>query len=130
MPTANRADGLDSKLGRVHPPASSDESEESLCRDAACRVSGPEREIGGRNMDRLYILYDANCGLCSSVREWVQDQPQLIAMEFVAANSPRASQLFPTLSRPGTRPEELIVVDDRGGVYREGHAWIMCLYAL
>ena len=81
-------------------------------------------------MNRLYILYDANCGLCSSVREWVQDQPQLIAMEFVAANSPRASQLFPSLSRPGTRPEELIVVDDRGGVYREGHAWIMCLYAL
>lgn len=81
-------------------------------------------------MDRLYVLYDANCGLCSSVREWVHDQPQLIALEFVAANSQRASQIFPTLSRQGTRPEELIVVDDRGGVYREGHAWIMCLYAL
>jgi predicted DCC family thiol-disulfide oxidoreductase YuxK len=81
-------------------------------------------------MNKLYVLYDANCGLCSSVREWVQDQPQLIAMEFVAASSPRAIQLFPFLSRPGARPEELIVVDDRGGVYREGHAWIMCLYAL
>lgn len=81
-------------------------------------------------MNRLYVLYDANCGLCSSVREWVRDQPQLIAMEFVAANSPRATQLFPSLSRPGTRPEELTVVDDRGGVYRDGHAWIMCLYAL
>jgi len=81
-------------------------------------------------MNKLYVLYDANCGLCSSVREWVQDQPQLIAMEFVAASSPRAIQLFPSLSRPGARPEELIVVDDRGGVYREGHAWIMCLYAL
>ena len=81
-------------------------------------------------MNRLYVLYDANCGLCSSVCEWVQDQPQLMAMEFVAANSPQASVLFPSLSRPGQRPEELIVVDDRGGVYREGHAWIMCLYAL
>ena len=81
-------------------------------------------------MNRLYILYDANCGLCSSVREWVQEQPQLIVMEFVAANSPRATQLFPSLSRPGTRPDELMVVDDSGGVYREGHAWIMCLYAL
>ncbi len=81
-------------------------------------------------MNRLYILYDANCGLCSSVREWVQEQPQLVAMEFVAAHSPQASVLFPSLSRPGQRPEELIVVDDRGGVYREGHAWIMCLYAL
>ena len=81
-------------------------------------------------MNRLYVLYDANCGLCSSVREWVQDQPQLVAMEFVAANSARAFQLFPSLSRSGQRVEELIVVDDRGGVYREGHAWIMCLFAL
>ena len=81
-------------------------------------------------MNKLYVLYDANCGLCSSVRDWVQDQAQLIAMGFVVANSPRAAQLFPSLSRPGTRPEELIVVDDCGGVYREGHAWIMCLYAL
>jgi predicted DCC family thiol-disulfide oxidoreductase YuxK len=81
-------------------------------------------------MNRLYVLYDASCGLCSSVREWVQDQPQLVAMEFVAADSQRAAQLFPTLSRPDSRPEELIVVDDRGGVYRQGHAWIMCLYAL
>src|SRR4051812_18063700 len=84
----------------------------------------------GGNMNRLYVLYDANCGLCSGVHEWVQDQPQLVTMEFVAANSPQASVLFPSLSRPGQRPEELIVVDDGGGVYREGHAWIMCLYAL
>src|SRR3954470_1918461 len=81
-------------------------------------------------MNRLYVLYDATCGLCSSVRDWTQQQPQLIDMSFVAANSAQASALFPTLSRPGARPEELIVVDDRGGVYREGHAWIMCLYAL
>jgi predicted DCC family thiol-disulfide oxidoreductase YuxK len=81
-------------------------------------------------MNRLYILYDATCGLCSSVHDWAAQQPQLVPMEFVAANSPRACELFPSLSRPGTRPEELIVVDDRGGVYREGHAWIMCLYAL
>jgi len=81
-------------------------------------------------MNRIYVLYDGNCGLCSSVRDWVQQQPQLIPMVFVTANSPQASVLFPSLSRPGQRPEELIVVDDRGGVYREGHAWIMCLYAL
>jgi predicted DCC family thiol-disulfide oxidoreductase YuxK len=81
-------------------------------------------------MNRLYVLYDTTCGLCSSVRDWAQQQPQLIAMTFVAANSPQASVLFPTLSRPGAPPEELVVVDDGGGFYREGHAWIMCLYAL
>jgi predicted DCC family thiol-disulfide oxidoreductase YuxK len=81
-------------------------------------------------MNRIYILYDGTCGLCASVREWAQQQPQLIAMVFLGANSPQAGVLFPSLSRPGEKPEELIVVDDRGGVYREGHAWIMCLYAL
>jgi predicted DCC family thiol-disulfide oxidoreductase YuxK len=81
-------------------------------------------------MNRLYVLYDGTCGLCSSVREWAQQQPQLVPMVFVTANSPQASVLFPSLSRPGEKLEELIVVDDRGGVYREGHAWIMCLYAL
>ena len=81
-------------------------------------------------MDRLYVLYDGDCGLCASVRDWAQAQPQLIPMVFVAANSPQASVLFPALSRPGQRPEELLVVDDQGGVYREGHAWILCLYAL
>ena len=65
-------------------------------------------------MNRLYVLYDANCGLCSTVHEWVEQQPQLIPMEFITANSPRACQLFPALTRLGARPEELIVVDLRG----------------
>ena len=64
-------------------------------------------------MNRIYVLYDGDCGLCASVRDWAQQQPQLIPMIFVAANSPQASVLFPSLSRPGQRPEELIVVDDR-----------------
>src|SRR3954462_11805814 len=81
-------------------------------------------------MNRIYVLYDGDCGLCASVRDWAQQQAQMVPMVFVAANSPQASVLFPSLSRPGQRPEELIVVDDQGGVYREGHAWIMCLYAL
>jgi predicted DCC family thiol-disulfide oxidoreductase YuxK len=81
-------------------------------------------------MNRIYVLYDGDCGLCASVRDWAQQQAQMVPMVFVAANSPQASVLFPSLSRPGQRPEELIVVDDQGGVYGEGHAWIMCLYAL
>src|SRR3954462_4389563 len=81
-------------------------------------------------MNRIYVLYDGDCGLCASVRDWAQQQVQLIPMGFVAANSPQASVLFPSLSRPGQRPEELVGVDEAGGVYGEGHAWIMCLYAL
>jgi predicted DCC family thiol-disulfide oxidoreductase YuxK len=48
---------------------------------------------------------------------------------FVAAGTARARRLFPTLSRPGT-PEELVVVSDAGAVYRDADAWILCLYAL
>src|SRR3954469_1107016 len=95
-------------------------------------ASGPSDAVDstGGTMTRIYVLYDGDCGLCSSVRDWAHQQAQLIPMVFVAANSPQGSVLFPSLSRPGQRPEELIVVDDQGGVYREGHAWIMCLYAL
>src|SRR5262249_10503784 len=41
-----------------------------------------------------------------------------------------ASRLFPGLARPGDPPEELVVVSDQGGVYRDASAWIMCLFAL
>jgi hypothetical protein len=38
--------------------------------------------------------------------------------------------MFPQLQREGVRPEELLVVDDQGGIYHEGDAWLMCLWAL
>jgi len=81
-------------------------------------------------MNRLYVLYDADCGVCTAARSWCTEQPQMIPLTFVAANSQQAARLFPTLTQIGSVPEELLVVDDRGGVYRGGHAWIMCLYAL
>jgi predicted DCC family thiol-disulfide oxidoreductase YuxK len=80
-------------------------------------------------MKRLYVLYDAECGLCTLVRQWAEAQPALVELDFVAAQSARALQWFPTLAHAG-RPEELIVVSDDGGVYREDSSWIMVLYAL
>ena len=41
-----------------------------------------------------------------------------------------AGRLFPGLCQPGDPTEELVVVSEEGGVYREGNAWIMCLFAL
>ena len=38
-------------------------------------------------------------------------------------------RLFPDLSSPDA-VDDLVVVSDDGGVYREARAWIMCLYAL
>ena len=80
-------------------------------------------------MRRLYVLYDAECGLCSRIRRWVEGQPAFVELDFIAAQSARARQWFPTIVGSG-EPEELIVVSDEGGVYREDSSWIMVLYAL
>ena len=81
-------------------------------------------------MNRMYVLYDAACGVCLAAREWCEEQVQVIDLEFVAANTPEAARLFPALSQVGLRPEELVVISDTGEVYREGHGWIMVLFAL
>jgi predicted DCC family thiol-disulfide oxidoreductase YuxK len=81
-------------------------------------------------MDRLYILYDAHCGLCSWAKRWLMRQTMLIDLRFIPAGSATALRLFPGLGRAGEPPEELVVVSDQGAVYRNGSAWIMCLFAL
>ena len=80
-------------------------------------------------MLRLTVLYDARCGLCRAARMWLEAQERLIELHFVAAGSDRARRMFPHLSQADL-PEELVVVADDGTVYRNGSAWIMCLYAL
>jgi predicted DCC family thiol-disulfide oxidoreductase YuxK len=81
-------------------------------------------------MERLYVLYDARCGLCSWAKRWLLRQPALIDLRFIPAGSALSERLFPGLARPGEPPEELVVVSDQGAVYRNGSAWIMCLFAL
>jgi predicted DCC family thiol-disulfide oxidoreductase YuxK len=81
-------------------------------------------------MEKLYVLYDAQCGLCSWVRRWIIQQPAFLPLSFIPAGSETALRLFPGLSRPDEPPQELVVVTDEGAVYRNGNAWIMCLYAL
>jgi len=78
-------------------------------------------------MKKLTILYDAACGFCISCRHWLEEQPKLIDLDFVAAHSAEAARRFPELEPAG---EELVVVSDEGGVYRGTRAFIMCLYAL
>jgi predicted DCC family thiol-disulfide oxidoreductase YuxK len=80
-------------------------------------------------MQKLYVLYDARCGLCQRAREWMQSQPAFLATVFIPAGSALAKRVFPTLDHGGTL-EELTVVSDEGGVYRGAQAWLMCLFAL
>lgn len=80
-------------------------------------------------MNKLTVLYDADCGFCIRCRWWMLHQPKFVELEFLPAGGPDAAQRFPELAAPGA-VEELIVVDDEGGVYRGAHAWLMCLWAL
>ena len=80
-------------------------------------------------MERLTVLYDARCGLCTRAHQWLERQEKLLDLEFVPAASAAARARFPTLEHPDP-PEDLVVVDDEGGVYRNDEAWIMTLYAL
>jgi predicted DCC family thiol-disulfide oxidoreductase YuxK len=80
-------------------------------------------------MQRLYVLYDARCGLCRLARLWASSQPAFIELIFIAAGSDEAKMRFPGLSTSDL-PEELIVVSEEGEIYKDSSAWIMCLYAL
>jgi predicted DCC family thiol-disulfide oxidoreductase YuxK len=81
-------------------------------------------------MEKLYILYDSQCGVCTWAKRWMMRQPALIDLSFIPAGSLLAARLFPNLAKQGETSDELVVVSDEGGVYREGSAWIMCLFAL
>lgn len=80
-------------------------------------------------MKKLFVLYDASCGLCVRAARWLKDQPAFIEVEPIPAGSHKAAMLFPDL-RTSPTPDELLVIADTGEVYRDLAAWLMCLYAL
>ena len=71
------------------------------------------------------ILYDADCGLCTSTKDWIRQQAPLVGLQFVATGSPEAQTRFRQL-----RAGELAVVSNTGQVWLGDHAWIVCLWAL
>ncbi len=80
-------------------------------------------------MRRLTVLYDSKCGFCVRCRHWIDRQEKMLGLELLPATAEQVRRRFPTL-RHADPPEELVVIDDEGGVYRGADAWIMCLYAL
>ena len=65
-------------------------------------------------MDRLYILYDAHCGLCSWAKRWLMRQTMLIDLRFIPAGSATARRLFPGLDRAGEPPRSSLSSATRG----------------
>ena len=107
------------------------------------RSRGRSREgkvvgAGGGSADRdaahvpvrgLTVLYDADCSLCSFVRDWLVRQRQLVPLRLVPAASAEARARFPSLDHASTL-REITVIGDAGQVYRGSAAWIVCLWAL
>jgi predicted DCC family thiol-disulfide oxidoreductase YuxK len=79
-------------------------------------------------MNRLYVLYDAGCPVCTRFREWLVDQPLLVPVTTVAAGSPAAYRLLPGLDHDATL-REVTVVSDTGEVWTGPHAWVVTLWA-
>jgi len=66
-------------------------------------------------MTRLTVFYDARCGLCCAVSDWLGRQPQLVPLD----------------CRP--KPDgvdDLVVVADTGETWAGDSAWLMVLWAL
>jgi predicted DCC family thiol-disulfide oxidoreductase YuxK len=80
---------------------------------------------GMKPIERLWIVYDAACGLCTGVKDWIGRQESFVPIEFVASGSAKARKRFPQLP-----PGELAVVGDTGEVWLGNNAWIICLWAL
>ena len=66
-------------------------------------------------MTRLTLFYDARCGLCCAVRDWIGRQRQLVPVD----------------CRPKPDAQEaLVVVADSGEVWEGDSAWVIVLWAL
>jgi len=80
-------------------------------------------------MQKMFILYDANCQFCRRCRNWLEIQPAFLELKFIPARSPEAHSQLPGIEKYELS-NELIVVGDGGAVYHGPAAFIMCLYAL
>jgi len=84
-------------------------------------------------MKHLTVLYDPTCGMCVRCRQWLAKQPALVPLRFVPQGSAKQHELYPDLelrTDDQGRPEELVVIDEVGRLYRNDKAWVMCFYAL
>ena len=80
-------------------------------------------------MKKLTVFYDANCGVCTSFRRWVNGEPAYLVLEFLPYNCRRASEICPDLLKRGADREVIVMADD-GRLWQGAEAWVTCLWAL
>ncbi len=79
-------------------------------------------------MRQLCVIYDDRCGVCTGAKDWCEKQKQSVPVAFLAAHERGTWERFPELAQAAG--EELIAIDDEGGVYLGAQAWLVCLWAL
>src|SRR5438105_117367 len=84
---------------------------------------------GERGVSSLTVLFDRRCPLCRRLKEWLGEQPTMVPITFVAADSHEAHERFPDLDHSRTTTV-LTVVDSNGAVYEGERAWLACGWAL
>jgi len=80
-------------------------------------------------MKSLTVFYDADCGICTSFRRWIAQEPAHVGLRFLPYNSREAAQLCPDLAKLGA-DREIIVMADDGRLWQGAGAWVTCLWAL
>ncbi|MBI3098512.1 MAG: hypothetical protein HYY93_09770 [Planctomycetes bacterium] len=79
-------------------------------------------------MKRLHFLYDPRSAFCQRCRVWLARQSAYVKIDPWPAPSPETQRRFPGAMEG--RADEMVVVDENGGIYRGPHVAVMCLYAL
>lgn len=80
-------------------------------------------------MKSITVLYDRTCDFCGRCKGWLKDQPKFVELVFLPAGTSAVRDRFPDLAG-AEKVDELVAIDDEGGVYRGAAAWILCLWAL
>lgn len=80
-------------------------------------------------MNSITIFYDERCGFCRFCRAWLEAQPKYVAMRFVPRDAEEVGRRWPAVAALQDA-DEMLVLDDRGGLYRGEKAYIVVLYAL
>lgn len=88
-----------------------------------------DRGTTGAPVRRLILLYDAQCPLCTFLRNWLARQRQLVPLDLVPAGSEEARRRCPGIDHISTL-SEITLVGDSGQIYRGPAAWVVTLWAL
>jgi predicted DCC family thiol-disulfide oxidoreductase YuxK len=88
-----------------------------------------DRGTTGAPVRRLILLYDAQCPLCTFLRNWLARQRQLVPLDLVPAGSEEARRRCPGIDHIATL-SEITLVGDGGQIYRGPAAWVVTLWAL